>query len=33
MNCKAIDAAREEAALTLPAEFPLILMAGQHIDT
>jgi anaerobic selenocysteine-containing dehydrogenase len=29
---KAIDAAREEAALTLPAEFPLILMAGKHID-
>ncbi len=29
---KAIDADREEAALTLPAEFPLILMAGKHID-
>jgi len=29
---KAIDAVGEEAALTLPAEFPLILMAGKHID-
>ncbi len=27
-----IEASREEAALTLPAEFPLILMAGKHID-
>ena len=29
---QAIEAAREQAALTLPAEFPLILMAGKHID-
>ena len=27
-----IEAAREEAALTMPAEFPLVLMAGRHID-
>jgi len=30
---KAIEAAREETALTLPAEYPLILMAGRHIST
>jgi anaerobic selenocysteine-containing dehydrogenase len=29
----AIDPAREEEALQLPAAFPLILMAGRHIDT
>ncbi|HPC85237.1 MAG TPA: molybdopterin-dependent oxidoreductase [Smithellaceae bacterium] len=27
-----VEAAREEAALKLPADFPLILMAGRHID-
>ncbi len=27
-----IEASQEEAALKLPAEFPLILMAGKHID-
>jgi len=27
-----IEAAKEEAALKLPAEFPLILMAGRHTD-
>ena len=29
---KTIEAGLEEAALTLPAEFPLVLMAGKHID-
>ncbi|MDD4091106.1 MAG: molybdopterin-dependent oxidoreductase, partial [Smithellaceae bacterium] len=29
---KAIEAAREEETLVLPPEFPLILMAGRHID-
>ncbi|MDQ5985164.1 MAG: Periplasmic nitrate reductase [Syntrophus sp. SKADARSKE-3] len=29
---RAIDAEREEAALVMPPEFPLILMAGRHID-
>jgi len=29
---RSIEAAKEEAALTLPAEFPLVLMAGKHID-
>ena len=29
---KSIEAAAEEAALTLPAEFPLVLMAGRHTD-
>ncbi len=28
----AIEAAKEEEALVLPSEFPLILMAGRHID-
>ncbi|HPR16269.1 MAG TPA: molybdopterin-dependent oxidoreductase, partial [Smithella sp.] len=27
---KSIDAQREEAALVMPAEFPLVLMAGRH---
>ena len=27
-----VEAAREEAALRLPADFPLILMAGRHTD-
>ncbi len=27
-----VEAAREEAALKLPADFPLILMAGRHTD-
>lgn len=27
-----IEAAKEKAALNLPADFPLILMAGRHID-
>jgi len=27
---KSIDAAREKAALVMPAEFPLVLMAGRH---
>ena len=30
---RAIDPAEEEAQLRLPAEFPLILMAGRHMDT
>ena len=30
---KSIEAAGEEAALKLPAEFPLVLMAGRHIST
>ncbi len=30
---KTIEAAQEEAALVMPAEFPLILMAGRHIST
>jgi len=29
---RGVDAEREEAALRLPAEFPLILMAGKHIS-
>lgn len=28
-----IEAKREEAALVMPAQFPLILMAGRHIST
>ncbi|MEE9913750.1 MAG: molybdopterin-dependent oxidoreductase [Deltaproteobacteria bacterium] len=28
-----IDAKKEEAALVMPSEFPLILMAGRHIST
>jgi anaerobic selenocysteine-containing dehydrogenase len=28
-----IDAQREEAALVMPVQFPLILMAGRHIST
>lgn len=30
---KTLDATSEEAALVLPAEFPLILMAGRHTST
>jgi len=30
---KSVDAAREEAALVMPREYPLILMAGRHIST
>ena len=30
---KTVEPMQEEAALTLPAEFPLILMAGRHIST
>jgi anaerobic selenocysteine-containing dehydrogenase len=30
---KSVDAAREEAALVMPGEYPLILMAGRHIST
>ena len=30
---KAIEAAREETALVMPPEFPLILMAGRHVST
>jgi anaerobic selenocysteine-containing dehydrogenase len=30
---KSVDAAREEAALVMPQEFPFILMAGRHIST
>jgi len=30
---KSVDAVREEAALIMPREYPLILMAGRHIST
>ena len=30
---KTIEAAKEEAALVMPPQFPLILMAGRHIST
>jgi len=30
---QSIDAKKEEAALVMPSEFPLILMAGRHIST
>ncbi len=30
---QSIDANKEEAALVMPSEFPLILMAGRHIST
>jgi anaerobic selenocysteine-containing dehydrogenase len=30
---KSVDAVREEAALVMPREYPLILMAGRHIST
>ncbi|KAF0155359.1 MAG: anaerobic dehydrogenase typically selenocysteine-containing [Syntrophaceae bacterium] len=30
---KSIEVAREEAALVMPPQFPLILMAGRHIST
>ena len=30
---KSVDAIREEAALVMPLEYPLILMAGRHIST
>ena len=30
---KAIEADREETALVMPLEFPLILMAGRHVST
>jgi anaerobic selenocysteine-containing dehydrogenase len=30
---KSVDAASEEAALVMPLEYPLILMAGRHIST
>ncbi|HNY51492.1 MAG TPA: molybdopterin-dependent oxidoreductase [Smithella sp.] len=29
---KSIDAQKEEAALVMPAEFPLVLMAGRHMS-
>ena len=30
---KSVDAVREEAALVMPRQYPLILMAGRHIST